>query len=165
LSFGTTRRTVILWRQRLRRTAIVGNLEHRAGPRTQATYDSDKIAAIVEATLPAKPAKMMPWSCRTMAHRESVSKSTIHNIWQAHDLQPHRVETFKLSRDKKLLENRIAVMGLYLNPPQQAIALCVDEKSRIHAPDRTQAGLASWLNLVDPWFGAPGCTSRRTRKP
>jgi transposase len=69
------------------------------------------------------------------------SKSTINNIWQAHQLKPHRVKTFKLSRDPKFLEKMTDVIGLYLNPPQQAIVLCVDEKSQIQALDRTQPGL------------------------
>jgi len=66
-----------------------------------------------------------------MAKSQGVSKSTINNIWQAHQLKPHRVKTFKLSRDPKFLEKMTDVIGLYLNPPQQAIVLCVDEKSQI----------------------------------
>ena len=73
-----------------------------------------------------------------MAKSQGVSKSTINNIWQAHQLKPHRVKTFKLSRDPKFLEKMTDVIGLYLNPPQQAIVLCVDEKSQIQALDRTQ---------------------------
>jgi transposase len=76
-----------------------------------------------------------------MAESQGVSKSTINNIWQAHQIQPHRVKTFKLSRDPKFLEKMTDVIGLYLNPPQQAIVLCVDEKSQIQALDRTQPGL------------------------
>ena len=76
-----------------------------------------------------------------MAHSQGVSKSTINNIWRAHNLKPHRVRTFKLSRDKKFLEKMTDVVGLYWNPPQQAIVLCVDEKSQIQALDRTQPGL------------------------
>ena len=76
-----------------------------------------------------------------MAETQGVSKSTINNIWRAHNLQPHRSETFKLSRDPKFLEKMTDVVGLYLNPPQQAIVLCVDEKSQIQALDRTQPGL------------------------
>jgi len=99
------------------------------------------IAAIVDATLQTKPEGMTHWSCRTMAQSQGVSKSTINNIWQAHQLKPHRVKTFKLSRDPKFLEKMTDVIGLYLNPPQQAIVLCVDEKSQIQALDRTQPGL------------------------
>jgi transposase len=105
------------------------------------TYDSDKIAAIVDATLQTKPAGMTHWSCRTMATKQGVSKSTINNIWQAHNLKPHRVKTFKLSRDAKFLEKMTDVIGLYLNPPEQAIVLCVDEKTQIQALDGTQPGL------------------------
>ena len=76
-----------------------------------------------------------------MAQSQGVSKSTVHNIWLAHKLQPHRSKTFKLSRDPKFLEKMTDVVGLYLNPPQQALVLCVDEKSQIQALDRTQPGL------------------------
>ncbi len=76
-----------------------------------------------------------------MAASQGVSKSTINNIWQRHNPKPHRVKTFKLSRDAKFLETLTDVVGLYLNPPQQAIVLCVDEKSQIQALDRTQPGL------------------------
>jgi transposase len=76
-----------------------------------------------------------------MAARQGVSKSTINNIWQSHNLKPHRVKTFKLSRDAKFLEKLTDVVGLYVNPPQQAMVLCVDEKSQIQALDRTQPGL------------------------
>jgi hypothetical protein len=72
---------------------------------------------------------------------QGVSKSTISNIWRSHNLKPHRVKSFKLSRDPKFLEKMTDVVGLYLNPPQQAIVLCVDEKSQIQALDRTQPGL------------------------
>ena len=76
-----------------------------------------------------------------MAQSQGVSKSTVNNIWRAHKLQPHRAKTFKLSRDPKFLEKMTDVVGLYLNPPQQALVVCVDEKSQIQALDRTQPGL------------------------
>ena len=76
-----------------------------------------------------------------MAESQGISKSSINNIWQAHNLKPHRVGRFKLSRDPKFLDKMTDVVGLYLNPPQQAIVLCVDEKSQIQALDRTQPGL------------------------
>ena len=76
-----------------------------------------------------------------MAETQGVSRSTVNNIWRAHKLQPHRTKTFKLSRDPRFLEKMTDVVGLYLNPPQQAIVLCVDEKSQIQALDRTQPGL------------------------
>jgi transposase len=76
-----------------------------------------------------------------LAERMGVSKSTVNNIWRSHNLKPHRVKTFKLSRDPHFLEKLTDVVGLYLNPPEQAMVLCVDEKSQIQALDRTQPGL------------------------
>ena len=76
-----------------------------------------------------------------MAKTQGVSKSTVSNIWRSHQVKPHRVKRFKLSRDPKFLEKLTDVVGLYLNPPQQAMVICVDEKSQIQALDRTQPGL------------------------
>ena len=80
-------------------------------------------------------------SCRLMAASQGVSKSTVSNLWKSHNIKPHRSKTFKLSRDPKFLEKLTDVVGLYLNPPDQAIVLCVDEKSQIQALNRTQPGL------------------------
>ena len=76
-----------------------------------------------------------------MAKEQGVSPSTIHKIWEAHGLQPHRVETFKLSQDKEFVEKLTDIVGLYMNPPDKAVVLCVDEKSQIQALDRTQPSL------------------------
>src|SRR5258708_9516632 len=138
---SVNRKTVILWRQRFSEQRLDGLWEIAPGRGRKPNYDLDKIAAIVDATLQTKPEGMTHWSCRTMSSSQGVSKSTINNIWQAHQLKPHRVKTFKLSRDLKFLEKITDVIGLYLNPPRQAIVLCVDEKSQIQALDRTQPGL------------------------
>jgi len=138
---SVNRKTVILWRGRFCEQRLDGLWEIAPGRGRKPTYDIDKIAGIVEATLQTKPEGMTHWSCRTLAKNQGVSKSMINNIWQAHNLKPHRVETFQLSRDPKFLEKMTDVVGLYLNPPQQAIVLCVDEKSQIQALDRTQPGL------------------------
>jgi transposase/DNA-binding CsgD family transcriptional regulator len=138
---SVNRKTVILWRQRFSQQRLDGLWQIAPGRGRKPAYDSAKIAAIVDATLQTKPEGMTHWSCRTMAKSQGVSKSTVNNIWQAHQLKPHRVKTFKLSRDPKFLEKMTDVIGLYLNPPQQAIVLCVDEKSQIQALDRTQPGL------------------------
>jgi transposase len=135
------RKTAILWRNRFSQQRLDGLWEVAPGRGRKPTFDIDKIAAIVDATLQSKPEGMTHWSCRTMATDQGVSKSTVNNIWQAHNLKPHRVKTFKLSRDPKFLEKMTDVIGLYLNPPEQAIVLCVDEKSQIQALDRTQPGL------------------------
>src|SRR6266704_734664 len=138
---SVNRKTVILWRSRFSEQRLEGLWEIAPGRGRKPIYDIDKIAAVVEATLQTKPAGMTHWSWRTMAQSQGVSKSTVNYIWQAHNLKPHLVETFKLSRDPKFLEKLTDVVGLYLNPPQNAIVLCVDEKSQIQALDRTQPGL------------------------
>jgi transposase len=139
--FSVHRKTVILWRRRYAEQRLDGLWEVAPGRGRKPTYDIERIAAVVNATLQTKPEGMTHGSCRTMARSQGISKSTINTIWQAHQLKPHRVETFQLSRDKKFLEKMTDVVGLYLNPPQQAIVLCVDEKSQIQALDRTQPGL------------------------
>src|SRR6202521_4180111 len=138
---AVNRNTVILRRKRFGDGGLDGLWDIAPGRGRKPTYQIDKIANIVDATLQTKPAGMTHWSCRTIAESQGVSKSTVNNIWRAHNLQPHRTETFKLSRDPKFLEKMIDVVGLYLNLPQQAIVLCVDEKSQIQALDRTQPGL------------------------
>src|SRR5216683_8278992 len=138
---AVNRNTVILWRKRFADEGLDGLWDIAPGRGRKPKYQIDKIAAIVEATLQTKPAGMTHWSCRTMAQSQGVSKSTVNNIWRAHKLQPHRTKAFKLSRDPKFLEKMTDVVGLYLNPPQQALVLCVDEKSQIQALDRTQPGL------------------------
>src|SRR6266487_294753 len=138
---SVNRKTVILWRSRFSEQRLEGLWEIAPGRGRKPTYEIDEIASVVEATLQTKPAGMTHWSCRTMAKSQGISKSTVNYIWQAHNLKPHLVETFKLSRDPKFLEKMTDVVGLYLNPPQNAIVLCVDEKSQIQALDRTQPGL------------------------
>ena len=130
---------------------------------------STRVAAIVDATLQTKPAGMTHWSCRIMAQHQGVSKSTVNNIWRAHNLQPHRTETFKLSRDPKFLEKMTDnVVGLYLNPPQQAIILCVDEKSQIQALDQHPAGVAPQEGSMrhdDPRLPKRNGTTTLLRRP
>jgi transposase len=135
------RKTVILWRHRFAEQGAGSLWEIAPGRGRKPRYGADKIKALVDATLQTKPKGMTQWSCRLMAKSQGVSKSTVSNIWRSHNLKPHRVKTFKLSRDPKFLEKLTDVVGLYLNPPQQAIVLCVDEKSQILARDRTQPGL------------------------
>jgi len=130
-----------LWRSRFCERRLEGLWEIAPGRGRKPAYDLDKIAAVVKATLQTKPPGMTHWSCRTMARSQGLGKSTVNKIWQAHNLKPQRVETFKLSRDPKFLEKMTDVIGLYLNPPQQSLVLCVDEKSQIQALDRTQPGL------------------------
>jgi len=134
-------KTVALWRQRFCSEGPDCLWEVAAGRGRKPQLTAQKIEEIVNATLQTKPAGATHWSCRTMAEEQGISKSTINLIWQSHGLQPHRTKQFKLSRDPKFLEKLTDVVGLYLNPPEKAIVLCVDEKSQIQALDRTQPGL------------------------
>jgi len=138
---GTHRKTVRLWRGRFAQRGLESLWEVAPGRGRKPTYGPERVKALVEATLQSKPKGMTHWSCRLMAKSQGVSKSTVSNIWRSHNLKPHRVKTFKLSRDPKFLEKLTDVVGLYLNPPHQAMVLCVDEKSQIQALDRTQPGL------------------------
>src|SRR5271165_7475957 len=122
------RKTVILWRRRFAEQGLESLWEIAPGRGRKPVYGADKIKALVDATLQTKPKGMTQWSCRLMAKNQGVSKSTVSNIWRSHNLKPHRVKTFKLSRDPKFLEKLTDVVGLYLNPPEKALVLCVDEK-------------------------------------
>lgn len=138
---GTSRPTVILWRNRFKEQGPPGLAEDAShGPSPQRLHGA-KIKEIVERTLHTTPADATHWSTRTLAKELGVSHSTVARVWDAHGLQPHRVKTFKLSRDKQFVEKLTDVVGLYLNPPDKAMVLCVDEKSQVQALDRTQPGL------------------------
>jgi transposase len=134
-------KTVALWRQRFFKEGPDCLWEVAAGRGRKPQFSADKVEKIIHATLQSRPAGATHWSCRTMAEEQGVSKATISRIWQSHGLKPHRTKAFKLSRDPKFLEKLTDVVGLYLNPPDKALVLCVDEKSQIQALDRTQPGL------------------------
>jgi transposase len=134
---GVTRQTVRTWRERFAKHRLEGlDDEPRCGaPRT---IDDDRIEAIIVKTLEEKPINATHWSTRGMAKASGVSTSSVHRIWRAFSLQPHRTETFKLSNDPQFVEKVRDIVGLYLNPPEKALVICVDEKSQIQALDRTQ---------------------------
>jgi transposase len=135
------RKSVALWRHRFLDEGAGTLWDVAPGRGRKPIYSAAKVKAIVEATLQTKPKGMTQWSCRLMADAQGVSKATVNRIWQSHNIKPHLVRNFKLSRDAKFLEKLTDVVGLYLNPPQKAIVLCIDEKSQIQALDRTQPGL------------------------
>src|SRR6266403_2847436 len=138
---GVSRPTVQLWRKRVHEQGIGEVWEIAPGRGRKAHYDQGQRDGIIDATLQSKPKGMTHWSCRLMAQAQGISKNTVNRLWQLHNLKPHLSRTFKLSRDPKFLEKLTDVVGLYLNPPEKAVVLCVDEKSRIQALDRTQPGL------------------------
>jgi transposase len=134
---GVTRQTVRTWRERFAKHRLDGlDDEPRCGaPRK---IGDDRIEEIVTRTLETKPKDATHWSTRGMAKASGVSTSTVHRIWRAFSLQPHRTETFKLSTDPQFVEKVRDIVGLYLDPPEKALVICVDEKSQIQALDRTQ---------------------------
>ena len=138
---GLQRRTVALWRRRAGAHGIGCVWAIAPGRGRKTLYGQAAVARIVATTLHTKPSGSTHWSTRTLAEELGVSKNTVHRIWQEHRLQPHRTTTFKLSRDPRFLEKLTDVVGVYLTPPQNAVVLCVDEKSQIQALDRTQPGL------------------------
>lgn len=137
----TSRPTVLLWRKRFNERGVLGLSEEAPKGPSKKRLSRSKVDEIVQATLQTKPPGATHWSVRTMAKAQGVSPATVARIWQAHGLKPHRVKTFKLSKDKRFVEKLTDVVGLYLNPPDKAMVLCVDEKSQIQALDRTQPGL------------------------
>jgi len=129
--------TVSKWRSRFLGKGLEGLLdEPRPGtPRRVSDADVEKV---LTATLESLPRDATHWSTRSLAAQSGLSRSTISRIWRAFGLQPHRSETFKLSKDPLFIDKVRDVVGLYLNPPDRAMVLCVDEKSQIQALDRTQ---------------------------
>lgn len=128
--------TIGLWRKRYAEYGIEGlKDEPKAGrPRK---VSQDKVAEVIATTL-TPPEGMTHWSARRLAKKVGMSHATVHRIWQAYELKPHRIETFKFSPDPQLREKVVDIVGLYLNPPENALVLGVDEKSQIQALQRTQ---------------------------
>jgi transposase len=133
--------SVVAWRARFAEEGLAKLGRVRDGRGRKPTFAEAKVTEIVETTLHEKPRGETHWSCRSMAKAQHVSHSTVQRIWSARGLQPHRVETFKLSNDKRFEEKLVDVVGVYLNPPDKAVVLCMDEKSQIQALDRTQPTL------------------------
>jgi len=138
---GVSPTTVKAWRERFGEEGLKGLGGVRPGRGRKPSIGREKIAEIVHATLHEKPPAETHWSCRSMAKAKGVSAATVQRIWSARGIQPHRVKTFKLSNDKHFEAKLVDIVGLYLNPPEKAVVLCMDEKSQIQALDRTQASL------------------------
>jgi putative transposase len=143
-----SRQTVAKWRQRFVSRGLEGLYdEYRSGrPRS---IDDEQIAELVNSTLKSKPKGATQWSCRGMAETTGLSKSTVQRVWSAFGLQPHRQESFKLSSDTFFVEKLHDIVGLYQNPPEKALVLCVDEKSQCQALERTQPMLPMGLGYLE----------------
>jgi len=146
---GINRHTCRLWRLRMVEEGPSGLWEVAAGrgrkPKTGLA------AKVIEATLTGKPKGQTHWSSRRMAREQGVHHSTVARIWNEHELKPHRHKTFKLSRDANFVPKLVDVVGIYLSSPQNAVVLCVDEKSQIQALDRTQPGLPMKKGRCGTW--------------
>jgi transposase len=151
LGSGVTRQTVGRWRTRFARKRLNGLLDEPR-PGAPRTIGDAEVERVVRLTLETAPRDATHWSTRAMATRSGLSQSAISRIWRAFALQPHRVKTFKLSKDPLFIDKVRDIVGLYLQPPDKALVLCVDEKSQIQALDRTQPVLPM----------RPGQAERRT---
>lgn len=129
------------WRVRFLELGVSGLDKDAPRPGRTPSIPAETVARVVRMTTQEKPPNATHWSTRTMARAAGISKASVARIWQQHGLKPHRVETFKLSRDPEFAEKLEAIVGLYLNPPEHALVLCCDEKSQIQALDRTQPSL------------------------
>ena len=140
--------TVGHWRKRFLQQGLAG-LHGELRPGRPRSISDERVAALVRRTSRAGPKHGTHWSCRSLAAQTRISKTTVHRIWRAFGLQPHRQRHFQLSNDPFFVEKVRDIVGLYLNPPDKAVVLCVDEKSQIQALERAQPLLAMGLGYVE----------------
>jgi len=138
---GITPEKAARWRKRFLEGGAEALAKDAPRPGRGRTIKDRKVAWIIKLTTSSKPANGTHWSTRSMAEKAGVSEATVRRIWRAHGLKPHLSRSFKVSNDPQFAEKLADVVGLYLNPPEHAIVLSVDEKSQIQALDRTQPGL------------------------
>ena len=136
-----TPRMVALWRGRFISLGVDGLLKDAPRPGRTPLISATIVSEVIAKTTQSTPVNATHWSRSTMARAMSISDSTVGRIWRANGLKPHRVDTFKVSNDPNFADKLEAIVGLYLNPPEHALVLSVDEKSQIQALDRTQPGL------------------------
>jgi putative transposase len=145
---GLSGRMVGIWRQRFIDQGLMGLYDEPkpGGPRS---ISDEQVARLIQQTLKQKPPNATHWSCRSIAKQTKISKSTVQRIWSTFGIQPHRQKHFTLSTDPFFVEKVRDIVGLYLNPPDKAMVLCVDEKSQIQALDRTQPVLPMGLGYLE----------------
>ncbi len=145
---GLSGASVGKWRRRFCEQGLMGLYDELrpGGPRS---IEDEQVSSLIHTTLKKKPKGATHWTCRSMAAETKLSKSTVQRVWKAFGLQPHRQKHFKLSNDPFFVEKVRDIVGLYLNPPDNAMVLCVDEKSQIQALDRTQPILPMGLGYVE----------------
>src|SRR5438132_5141825 len=136
-----SRPTVQLWRERFLALRLAGLQKDAPRPGRLPRICAQKVRAVLEATLQDQPSQATHWSSRLMAKAQGLSEASVRRIWKRHNLKPHLTKSFKVSGDPRFVDKLRDVVGLYLNPPDKALVLCVDEKSQIQALERTQPGL------------------------
>src|SRR5271167_277863 len=138
---GVGRGSVLAWRSRFGDDGVERIGKVAKGRGRKRSISQETIEAVVADTLHSTPLAETHWSCRSMAAHAGISKATVQKIWSSRGIKPHLVRTFKLSNDPRFEEKLVDVVGLYLDPPERAVLLCVDEKSQIQALDRSQPSL------------------------
>ena len=146
--YGTSRPTVTLWRTRFRERGIAG-LHNELKPGRPRSTSDEQVARLIRTAIKRKPPGKTHWSRRSLATATGLSVTTVHRYMTLFGLQPHRVKSFKLSTDPFFVEKVRDIVGLYLNPPDHALVLCVDEKSQVQALERTQPMLPMGLGYVE----------------
>src|SRR5579884_1002192 len=136
-----TQKKASRWRKRFLTLGLAGLERDASRPGRTPKLTVSLVRRVVHLTTRRKPTHATHWSTRTMARAMGISEASVRRIWRSHGLKPHRVESFKISNDPEFAEKLQDIVGLYLNPPEHALVLCVDEKSQIQALDRTQPGL------------------------
>jgi len=145
---GLSNVMVGVWRQRFVKQGVMGLYDEPkpGGPRS---ITDEQVAELIRTTLHKPPSGATHWSCRSLAARTGISKSSVHRVWRAFGIQPHRRKHFTLSTDPLFVEKVRDIVGLYLNPPDKALVLCVDEKSQVQALERAQPLLPLGLGHVE----------------
>jgi len=138
---GVSRPMVWRWQQRFAEAGVEGLLRDKTRQPGKLPIAAETVARVVALTCTALPHEATHWTGRAMAQAAGISLRSVQRIWAAHDLQPHRVRTFKRSRDPHFADKLVDIVGLYVDPPAHAVVLSIDEKSQIQALDRTQPGL------------------------
>lgn len=161
-SLKIQRRTVLLWRNRVAQHGIGTVWDIAPGRGRKPHYDSSRVAQIVETTLQNKPSGATHWSTRSMAKAQGISKSTVQRIWDDHQLKPHRIRSFKLSRDPRFVEKRTDVVGVYLPPPR---------RMRSSSASMKRARFRPWIALSPGYRSSPAdvelspTTTNATERP
>ena len=138
---GTSKTCVWRWQERFMQEGVGGLLRDKTRPSRIPPLGAEVAERVVKLTLGDPPGEATHWTSAMMAKACGISASAVQRIWRAHGLQPHRLKQFKLSNDPKFVEKLRDIVGLYVDPPEHAVVLSLDEKSQIQALDRTQPGL------------------------